>query len=73
MLRLLSAWVLCENRKSTHHINVLRSNIFAGARHAVPLPQGGHIQNFMNMKLRVHHAVCPRRAWEYYGIGSVAD
>jgi len=36
--------------------------------HELPLPDDPVSMNFMNMKLRFHHSLCPRRAWEFYGI-----
>jgi hypothetical protein len=43
---------LYDNRVFAHHINVLRSHIFAVARHAVPLPGDPVSPNFKNRKLR---------------------
>jgi hypothetical protein len=51
---------LYENRNLPFNINMLRNHVFVGARHAVPLPGNPVSPNFMNMKLRFHHSLCPR-------------
>jgi hypothetical protein len=60
---------LCENRILPFDINMLRNHVFAGAIvdiklrfHELPLPDDLVSANFMNMKLRVHRSLCPRRA-----------
>jgi hypothetical protein len=55
--------ILYENRFFPFNINPLRNHVFAGARHAVPLPGDPVSTAFMNMKLRFHRSLCPRRAW----------
>jgi hypothetical protein len=56
---------LYENGIFPLNINLLRNHVFAGARHAVPLPGDPVSANFMNMKLRFvnmklrfHHSLC---------------
>jgi hypothetical protein len=38
---------------------MLHSHVFAGARHAVPLPGDPVSTDFMNIKLRFHRSLCP--------------
>ncbi len=63
---------LYENRILLFDINMLRSHVFVGAIHELPLPGNNVFTNFMNMKLRFvimklrfHHSLCRLRAWGF--------
>jgi hypothetical protein len=70
---------LYENRIFPFDINMLRNHVFVGAIvdiklrfHELPLPGDPASTNFMNMKLRFvniklrfHRSLCPRRAWGF--------
>jgi hypothetical protein len=58
--------LLYENRIFPFTIDTLRSHVFVGAIvdiklrfHELPLPGDPVSTNFMNMKLRFHHSLCP--------------